>query len=92
MLNSSAQGNTTTTVPSQHKPTIKEVIGLYSYYGCQTEATTGRALNSLTYASNNMTLELCIATCASFTYAGVEYGREVSSCAIFHKAFHIDKQ
>jgi hypothetical protein len=48
--------------------------------GCQTEASSGRALTGYTFASANMTNELCASTCASrnFSIAGTEYAREVS--------------
>lgn len=65
-----------TAAPVAAAPTIKQVIGSYSYYQCQTEATTERALNALAYASDGMTLEMCISTCAGYTYAGAEFGRE----------------
>lgn len=68
--------STTTSAPVSTGPSIKQVVGLYSYYQCQTEATNSRALSALTYASDGMTLEICISTCAGYTYAGVEYGRE----------------
>jgi WSC domain len=57
-------------------PSIKQTVGSYSYYGCQTESTTGRALDGASLASDSMTLELCKATCAGYTYWGTEYGRE----------------
>lgn len=70
----SSASATATTTPSW--PTIKKVVGLSSYYGCQTEGSNSRALSGLAYANDSMTLEMCIAKCAGFTYAGAEYGRE----------------
>ncbi|KIR59364.1 hypothetical protein I314_04886 [Cryptococcus bacillisporus CA1873] len=45
---------------------------------CIQEGTTGRALPSLTYASDDMTIETCVSFCdnAGWQYAGVSYGRE----------------
>ncbi|KIM96518.1 hypothetical protein OIDMADRAFT_148350 [Oidiodendron maius Zn] len=45
--------------------------------GCYTEATNARALTGDSYVSStNMTGESCLAFCAGFTYAGVEYSEE----------------
>ncbi|KAK3378435.1 hypothetical protein B0H63DRAFT_397603 [Podospora didyma] len=55
---------------------IKPTVGAYAFVGCQTEATTGRALSGLTYAADAMTLESCAAFCSAYTYFGTEYGRE----------------
>jgi hypothetical protein len=72
----STSTSTSPSTPVSTGPTIKQVVGSYSYYQCQTEATNSRALSALTYASDGMTVEICISTCAGYTYAGVEYGRE----------------
>lgn len=55
---------------------VKPTVGDYVFVGCQTEATTGRALSGNTYADDAMTLESCAAFCAGSTYFGTEYGRE----------------
>ncbi|RDL34419.1 Uncharacterized protein BP5553_07547 [Venustampulla echinocandica] len=68
-------GATVTPTPTGG-PQIKEVIGNWQFKGCWTEATTGRALSSKTYADDAMTLESCAAFCSGFTMFGVEYGRE----------------
>jgi hypothetical protein len=52
------------------------VNGVWTWYGCQTEATNMRALNSATFAADSMTLEACATYCTGFTYFGVEYARE----------------
>jgi hypothetical protein len=52
------------------------VNGTWTWYGCQTEATNMRALNSATFAADTMTLEACAIYCTGFTYFGVEYARE----------------
>ncbi|KAI1820790.1 WSC domain-containing protein [Xylaria intraflava] len=53
-------------------------IGSYNWYGCQTEATSTRALNAFTYANDSMTLESCGSFCSTegTVYFGTEYGRE----------------
>ncbi|EIW72958.1 hypothetical protein TREMEDRAFT_24256, partial [Tremella mesenterica DSM 1558] len=50
----------------------------WSYTGCKTEATTGRALSSYSFSSESMTPTLCIQACLArnYTSAGVEYSRE----------------
>jgi hypothetical protein len=51
----------------------------WSNIGCYTEATNSRALTGSSYTSStNMTGESCLAFCAGYTYAGVEYAQEVS--------------
>ncbi|KAE8454316.1 hypothetical protein EG329_005241 [Mollisiaceae sp. DMI_Dod_QoI] len=67
---------TVSTPTATSGPQIKQVVGSYTFQGCWTEATTGRALASTTYADNAMTLESCMAFCLGFTMFGVEYGRE----------------
>lgn len=57
-------------------PQIKQAIGSWSFEGCWTEATNGRALGSKTYAAESMTLESCASFCSGFSMFGVEYGRE----------------
>ncbi|KAN0098799.1 WSC domain containing protein, partial [Hyaloscypha variabilis] len=48
----------------------------YTYEGCYTEATNMRALSDLAYYNDLMTVEDCAAACSSYTWFGVEYGRE----------------
>lgn len=48
----------------------------WTYYGCQTEGTNGRALSGKSTAYDTMTLESCASDCAGYTYFGTEYGRE----------------
>jgi iron transport multicopper oxidase len=63
---------------SQRQPVHVAVSGVYSWIGCYTEATTGRALSAFTYASDSMTVDSCSAFCAGkgTTMMGIEYGRE----------------
>lgn len=65
-----------TTVSTPTGPTNLATIGSYSYVGCYTEATTGRALTGKAYANDNMTIEICYAQCAGYTWFGLEYHRE----------------
>ncbi|KAF7933528.1 uncharacterized protein EAE98_003237 [Botrytis deweyae] len=65
------------TAPSSTgSPSIQQTVGVYTYFGCQTEATSARALASKASDAGNMTLESCEASCIGYTYFGTEYGRE----------------
>ncbi|KAK3373842.1 hypothetical protein B0T24DRAFT_529707 [Lasiosphaeria ovina] len=55
---------------------VRPTVGAYVFVGCQTEATSGRALTGPSFADNAMTLEACAASCTGYTYFGTEYGRE----------------
>ncbi|KAK7425150.1 hypothetical protein QQX98_000064 [Neonectria punicea] len=72
--------STTTTTTSAKAtatgPQINDKIGSWDFQGCWTEATNGRALNSKTYAKDDMTLESCAAFCDGYDFFGTEYGRE----------------
>ncbi|KAI1279043.1 WSC domain-containing protein [Xylaria sp. FL0933] len=59
-------------------PSQPAVIADFKWYGCQTEATNTRALNTFSYADDAMTLESCEAFCDAkgTTFFGTEYGRE----------------
>ncbi|TVY80927.1 WSC domain-containing protein [Lachnellula suecica] len=57
-------------------PQIKQTIGNWSFQGCITESTTGRALSSKTFANDSMTLESCASFCSGYQMFGLEYGRE----------------
>ncbi|KAH8789407.1 WSC domain-containing protein [Hyaloscypha sp. PMI_1271] len=49
----------------------------YTYVGCWAEPSNVRALTTVFYASDSMTLEYCAGYCAGvYKYWGVEYGRE----------------
>ncbi|CZR61363.1 uncharacterized protein PAC_11259 [Phialocephala subalpina] len=71
-----ATGTGTTVTPTATGPSVKQVVGSYVSQGCWTEATTGRALSSTTYANDAMTLESCASFCSGYKMFGVEYGRE----------------
>ncbi|KAI1381716.1 putative glyoxal oxidase [Hypoxylon crocopeplum] len=70
---SASSAASTPTAPSQPSS-----ISDYIWYGCQTEATSLRALSSYTYADDAMTLDTCQAFCSGkgTSYFGVEYARE----------------
>ncbi|KAL9029704.1 MAG: hypothetical protein Q9196_002082, partial [Gyalolechia fulgens] len=59
-------------------PAIKNTVSTWSYYGCYTEATNGRALSGLQnpVVGATLTLEKCAAACAGYTYFGTEYSSE----------------
>ncbi len=75
---SSVVSTSSTTTPVKTGPSNLATIGTYSYVGCYTEATVGRALSALEYANNNMTIEICYATCsaAGYSWFGIEFHRE----------------
>ncbi|OCF32159.1 hypothetical protein I316_06073 [Kwoniella heveanensis BCC8398] len=62
--------------PAPTGPVTPSTIGNYSYVDCHTEPNGARALTGKTLATDDMTLDKCAATCAGFTYFGVEYARE----------------
>lgn len=68
------------TTPTQTSPAIVRTIGSYSYAGCYTESTKGRALSLKSYADDSMTVDICAQTCAGYIWFGIEYRRE---CMIF---------
>ncbi|KAL8855001.1 MAG: hypothetical protein Q9221_000197 [Calogaya cf. arnoldii] len=72
----SISASATATVPAG--PAIKNTINTWGYYGCMTEATNGRALSGLLnpVGGATLTLELCAAACAGYTYFGTEYSGE----------------
>jgi len=73
---STTTGSATRSSASPTGPQISQTVGNYTFQGCWTEATTGRALASKTYANDSMTLESCSEFCTGYTMFGVEYGRE----------------
>jgi hypothetical protein len=58
-------------------PTLKSPINGYTYRGCYVDSAT-RVLGKYVSASDAMTQDLCVSTCAKrgYGFAGVEYGRE----------------
>ena len=66
------------TVPTidLYGPNVVSSAGGFSSIGCYTEGTSQRALTSLFIANSNMTVEQCAASCAGYTYFGVEYSQQ----------------
>lgn len=52
-------------------------ISGYDYVGCYSEATGQRALGDKVLYDQEMTIEICAAACAGYTWFGTEYGTEV---------------
>ncbi|KAL8754956.1 MAG: hypothetical protein Q9184_004950 [Pyrenodesmia sp. 2 TL-2023] len=69
-LNLYAFGTGTTVTPPVSTPKP------YTFDGCFTEATRGRALTGSVFYDDAMTVEKCSAVCKGFTLFGLEYGRE----------------
>ncbi|KAK0110038.1 hypothetical protein ONS95_002698 [Cadophora gregata] len=61
--------------PTQTGPAIVRSIGSYSYAGCYTESTKGRALSLKSFADDTMTVEICAQTCVGYIWFGIEYRR-----------------
>jgi hypothetical protein len=79
MLSSASSLGTMTsasTTVTRAGPTIVPSAGAYTYLGCYTEATSGRALSSQLYPNDSNTIAWCAQQCSSYTYFGAEYGRE----------------
>ncbi|KAG4434028.1 hypothetical protein IFR05_010482 [Cadophora sp. M221] len=75
-IRSSSTSSTSSSTPSPTGPSIRQTVAKYTFQGCWTESTTGRALGSKTYSDDFMTLESCAAFCSAYSMFGVEYGRE----------------
>jgi len=73
------------TNPALYGPQTIQQVGNYSYQGCYSEATNGRALSAKTPTAptSGFTVELCAAACQGYTYFGVEYANEVSDILLF---------
>lgn len=69
----SIPGTSPTPIPGA--PSVVPSAGGYGYIGCYTDSTANRALTGLVnpVAGATLTVELCAAACAGFTYFGVEY-------------------
>jgi hypothetical protein len=71
--------STSTTPSSTGGPVHVASVGAYTWAGCYTEATNGRALSATSDVNyNTMTVEICAAFCASYTIFGVEYSKYLS--------------
>ncbi|KAJ9133425.1 hypothetical protein NKR23_g10721 [Pleurostoma richardsiae] len=72
---STSTASSSTATASSTAPAFPSVSG-YDFVSCWTESSSGRALSGATTASDDMTLEACAGFCSSWSYFGVEYGRE----------------
>jgi iron transport multicopper oxidase len=71
--------STTSTVPTATGgPYTVQGLPGWTYYGCWTESTTGRALSAVQNPASAVpvSVESCARACAGYTYMGVEYGQE----------------
>lgn len=77
-ISASSTSSSPTSPPVPTGPQTVTVLPGWSYIGCYSEATTGRALNSLLLpiAGADTKVESCAVACAGYTYFGVEYGQE----------------
>jgi iron transport multicopper oxidase len=75
-ISSSTSSTTSSTSSTATGPIVVPTVGPYSFVGCYTEATTGRALNGKAYYNDSLTIEMCASVCAGFTWFGTEYARE----------------
>ena len=76
---SSSVTGTATTSSQASQPTgpiSVQSAGTFSYQGCYTEGTNGRALAATNTATNDMTIQKCATFCAGYKYMGVEYSSE----------------
>lgn len=72
----SKTSTSTSAVASPTGPVVVQSVGNYVTDGCWTEGNGVRALSPGAFANDTMTVESCAASCAGYTYFGVEYGRE----------------
>lgn len=77
-VSTSLAPTSTTAPPAPTGPITVTTLSGWTYLGCYSEATTGRALNSvlLPIPGPNTDVETCATACAGYTYFGVEYGQE----------------
>lgn len=81
---STSVSSTSTSISASESATvslgIKPTIATYSFQGCYTEGTSGRALSGASfYDYSAMSLDKCATSCSEYTYWGVEYGGECMS-------------
>lgn len=69
-------GASQTSTATSTGPAAVQTAGSFSYQGCYSEGTSGRALGATYTTSGTMTVELCAAFCKGYTYMGVEYSSE----------------
>ena len=68
---------------SSVSPVTSNLPGTWAYSGCYVDNANGRVLGN-EYDNNNITVEACIANCASenYTIAGIEYS--IQCCKLYH--------
>lgn len=78
LVSSSSVTSTSQSVTPTVGPIVVPAAGGYTYLGCYTEATNGRALSELQnpISGTSMTVEACAAACNPYKYFGVEYSGE----------------
>lgn len=64
--------------PASSAPQINPGPIGWKSIGCYTDVVGARTLSDLRAAGDQMTVELCAATCTGSTYFGVEHAREYS--------------
>lgn len=66
------------TDPSLYGPQTVQQVGNFTYQGCYSEATNGRALGGLqpNAPSTGFTIELCQVACQIYLYFGMEYANQ----------------
>lgn len=64
-----------TASPTPTGPAVVQSVGAFSHIGCYNEIG-GRALTAKSFATDLMTVESCATFCETYTFFGVEYGRE----------------
>ena len=57
-------------------PATIQTAGTFSYTGCYSEASSGRALSANSTANGAMTVAQCASFCKGYTYMGLEYASE----------------
>ena len=74
---STSSSTTTSTLTAQATgPIAVQTAGSFSYQGCYSEGTNGRALAATNTADNAMTVQKCASFCSGYKYMGVEYSSE----------------
>jgi len=77
LYSTTATRSTAATPTPPQALSIDPTVYLFSFLGCYTEASAGRALTGTSYASSTaMTLEKCAAFCSGFKYFATEYSTE----------------
>ncbi|KAL9113797.1 MAG: hypothetical protein Q9227_002243 [Pyrenula ochraceoflavens] len=75
---SSSISNTNPTPTPTGGPVTVQKAGVWTYYGCVSEATNGRALSALQnpIPAQSNSVENCTSACSGYAYAGMEYSGE----------------